>query len=33
LPGVLDRPHLYGGFARRNLSAPEAAILRHDLGA
>lgn len=33
LPGGLDRPHLYGGFARRNLSAPETAILRHDIGA
>ena len=33
LPGVDTDPHSYGGYARRNLSASEAAILRHDMGA
>ncbi|MFN4170582.1 MAG: Hint domain-containing protein [Pseudorhodobacter sp.] len=33
LPGLADNPHVYGDFVRRNLSAPEAAILRHDLAA
>jgi hypothetical protein len=32
LPGVDAAPHSYGGHARRNLSASEAAILRHDMG-
>ena len=32
LPGVDADPHAYGQFARRNLSASEAAILRHDMG-
>ena len=32
LPGVDTDPHVYGEFARRNLSASEAAILRHDMG-
>ena len=31
LPALEDDPHAYGGHARRNLSASEAAILRHDL--
>lgn len=30
LPGVAGDPHRYGAFARRNLDASEAAILRHD---
>ena len=30
-PALADTPHAYGGYARRNLSASEAAILRHDL--
>lgn len=29
LPGIAADPFSYGGFARRNLTAPEAAILRH----
>lgn len=29
LPELHEDPHLYGAFARRSLSAPEAAILRH----
>ena len=33
LPGVAVNPHAYGDYARRNLSASEAAILRHDLAA
>lgn len=33
LPGVAVNPHSYGDYARRNLSASEAAILRHDLAA
>lgn len=32
LPEVARDPHTYGQFARRNLSASEAAILRHDMG-
>ena len=32
LPGVDADPHSYGEYARRNLSASEAAILRHDMG-
>ena len=28
-PGLEVDPHIYGGFARRNLSTSEAAILRH----
>jgi Hint domain len=31
LPGLADDPRAYGDYARRNLSASEAAILRHDL--
>lgn len=31
LPAVADNPHAYGDYARRNLSASEAAILRHEL--
>lgn len=30
MPELEDDPHLYGGFARRNLSASEAAILRYE---
>ncbi len=30
-PGLAENPHAYGDHARRNLSASEAAILRHDL--
>lgn len=30
VPGVHLDPHTYGGFARRNLTASEAAILRHE---
>ncbi|SLN45008.1 hypothetical protein PSA7680_02285 [Pseudoruegeria aquimaris] len=30
LPGVEDDPHTYGTYARRNLSASEAAILLHE---
>lgn len=33
LPGLADNPFAYGDFARRNLTSPEAAILRHDLAA
>jgi hypothetical protein len=33
LPGLGDNPQIYGDFARRNLSSPEAAILRHNLAA
>jgi hypothetical protein len=29
LPGIESAPESYGGFARRNLTGPEAAILRH----
>ncbi len=32
LPEVDRNPHLYGEHARRNLTASEAAILRHDMG-
>ena len=30
LPGIEANPHSYGDYARRNLSASEAAILRHE---
>jgi hypothetical protein len=30
-PGLGQNPHSYGDYARRNLSASEAAILRHDM--
>lgn len=33
LPGIEANPHAYGDYARRNLSASEAAILRHELAA
>jgi hypothetical protein len=33
LPFAADRPEAYGAFARRNLSAPETAILRHEMAA
>ncbi|WP_050524996.1 Hint domain-containing protein [Pseudorhodobacter wandonensis] len=33
LPGLADTPQIYGDYARRNLSGPEAAILRHALAA
>jgi hypothetical protein len=33
LPGVGDDPQTYGDYARRNLSASEAAILRHEMAA
>ncbi len=33
LPGIADNPQAYGDYARRNLSASEAAILRHDMAA
>ena len=33
LPGLADDPFTYGDFARRNLTASEAAILRHDRAA
>jgi len=33
LPGIADAPQSYGDYARRNISASEAAILRHDLAA
>lgn len=33
LPGIDANPQSYGDYARRNLSASEAAILRHDLAA
>ena len=32
MPELAEDPHSYGDYARRNLSASEAAILRHDLG-
>jgi hypothetical protein len=32
LPGIDRDPHRYGAYVRRNLSASEAAILRHDMG-
>jgi hypothetical protein len=31
LPGLRENPHVYGDYARRNLSSSEAAILGHDL--
>lgn len=31
LPSIADNPQSYGDYARRNLSASEAAILRHDM--
>jgi hypothetical protein len=31
LPNLAQNPQSYGDYARRNLSASEAAILRHDL--
>lgn len=31
VPELADDPLAYGGFARRNLTTPEAAILRHDM--
>jgi len=33
LPGIAENPQSYGEYARRNLSASEAAILRHDMAA
>lgn len=33
LPGIDANPQSYGDYARRNLSASEAAILRHDMAA
>ena len=33
LPGIEVNPHAYGDYARRNLSASEAAILRHESAA
>ena len=33
LPGIAENPQSYGDYARRNLSASEAAILPHDLAA
>lgn len=33
LPTVAQNPHSYGEYARRNISASEAAILRHELAA
>ncbi len=33
LPGISQNPHSYGDYARRNISASEAAILRHDMAA
>jgi Hint domain len=33
LPGIEANPHAYGDYARRNISASEAAILRHELAA
>jgi hypothetical protein len=31
LPGVEANPHIYGDYARRNLSTSEAAILRYEM--
>lgn len=31
LPSIDQNPHVYGDFARRNLSSFEAAVLRHDM--
>lgn len=33
VPGIERRPDAYGDYARRNLSASEAALLRHDIAA
>lgn len=33
LPGLKENPHIYGDYARRNLSSSEAAILWHDMKA
>ena len=33
MPQIGANPHAYGDYARRNLSASEAAILRHDMAA
>lgn len=33
LPGIDTHPQSYGDYARRNLSGPEAAILRHEMAA
>jgi len=33
LPGIAENPHSYGDYARRNISASEAAILRHEMAA
>lgn len=33
MPDIARDPHSYGAYARRNLSASEAAILRHDMAA
>ena len=33
LPGIVDNPHSYGDYARRNISGSEAAILRHEMAA
>ncbi len=33
VPGIEVNPHSYGDYARRNLSASEAAILRHESAA
>ncbi len=33
LPEIAANPHAYGDYARRNISASEAAILRHELAA
>ena len=33
LPGIAQNPHSYGDYARRNISASEAAILRHEMAA
>jgi hypothetical protein len=30
LPDLVDDPHSYGAYARRNLTTSEAAILLHD---
>jgi hypothetical protein len=31
LPEIAQNPHAYGDYARRNISAAEAAILRHEM--
>ena len=33
MPGIEANPQSYGDYARRNLSASEATILRHDIAA